>query len=96
MIRAYRLRAHRSVGTRAFYIDVVDDGDDRARSLSPLADAAKKDAVEGGGYVDNRPTNAFERIWLEVDAPGSSLNYHGADAGSGVPRPKREVRDCQW
>lgn len=58
----------------------------------------QKDDDEGGGYVDNRATDEFERICMEVNAPGPSLNSV-ASAQPGRPaggRPNVAVMDCQW
>jgi hypothetical protein len=56
-----------------------------------------KDGDEGGGYVDNLPTDELERICVQVEAPGPSLNHISSDMSSKTVRWKKgEVRDCQW
>ena len=101
MVRTYNVKKHRGAASRCFAVGVV--------SLQHLTDAHSgardeadgrsdvKDEDEGGGYVDNVPRNAFEKICVEVEAPGPSLNHVSSNGCNRDPlRLKTEAHDCQW
>lgn len=96
IIRAYDVSLHRSVTSgRRFRIGVVPSS---SCSVEPVAgtEYVQKDEDEGGGYVDNQAVDELERVCLEVEAPGPSLNR--VETGGVLPgrRVKTEVKDCQW
>lgn len=96
IIRDYDVKMHK--GARQYPLATVSSAGLES-SGSPSQDSAphfQKDEDEGGGYVDNRPIDEFERICVEVEAPGPSLNrVSGSVAGNGK-RARVEVEDCQW
>ena len=92
IIRAYDVSLHRSVSSsRRFRIGAVSSS---SRSAEPAAgtEYVQKDEDEGGGYVDNNAVDELERVCLEVDAPGPSLNRVDQPG----KRVNTEVKDCQW
>lgn len=99
IIRDYDVSKHRSVGTRGCEIGIVPAKHLEADPDKPNDEQRlkHKDDDEGGGYMDNKPLDAFERVCVEVQAPGPSLNSARQDANvSNGKRTKTEVRDCQW
>jgi hypothetical protein len=110
IIRSYDVGKHRSVGAdRQIRIGRLvlpnalnEDADSAPVGSESSRDTSKqrKDDEDGGGFVDNTPRDDFERLCLEIDAPGPSLNKVGASSsdatGPGGKRKKPEVRDCQW
>jgi hypothetical protein len=110
IIRSYDVSKHRSVGAdrqicigRLVLPGAPNKHADRATVDSKPSSAATKkhkDEEDGGGFLDNTPQDDFERLCLEIDAPGPSLNRVGASASEISTQPgkrkKPEVRDCQW
>jgi hypothetical protein len=110
IIRSYDVSKHRSVGAdRKIRIGrLVLPGDSNGDADVTLTESESfttpskdyKDDEDGGGFVDNNPKDCFERLCLEIDAPGPSLNKVGASSSDAptqtVKRKKPEVRDCQW
>ncbi|KAF7195813.1 hypothetical protein HII31_02830 [Pseudocercospora fuligena] len=99
IIRNYDINKHKAVGTRRFKIGLIPSrclSRDEAQGPSDAGNAIQKDDEEGGGNVDNRPTDDFERAVLEIEAPGPSLNSAQSAVGSDGRRMKAEVKDCQW
>jgi len=101
IVRGYDIRKHRSVGTRRLPIALMPDSYLPERDESPNGPSHRrmKDEDEGGGYVDNDPLDDFERVCVEVDAPGPSLKsvQTGSQVGENKGRKKKaEVKDCQW
>lgn len=100
IIRGYDASLHRGLSSsRHFRIGNISPSKYGTFSgPSTRSDDAQKDDDEGGGYVDNYATDELERVCLEVEAPGPSLNrVVASEAGrSSGPRPKMEVKDCQW
>ena len=76
-------------------IDFLEDDKDAAEQRIKT-----KDENEGGGFVDNRPSNAFEQVCIGVEAPGPSLKPISANGDDLYFKPgkrvRSEVRDCQW
>lgn len=91
IIRNYDISKHRSVGTRRFAIGLLPSKYLQSVRI-PASEGLRKDDDEGGGYVDNEPTDDFEKLCVEVETPGPSLN----SAQSNGRRVKSEVKDCQW
>lgn len=98
IVRVYDVSKHRAVGSRRFAIalvpaQVLGQATESEQSKS-TTNHELKDDDEGGGYVDNSPIDAFERVCVEVEAPGPSLNKVAPrEPGKGQ---KREAKDCQW
>nr|POE92401.1 hypothetical protein CFP56_69648 [Quercus suber] len=104
IIRNYDIRKHRSAKDRRLPIarvplHILQKRDGVLTSIDDT-DVCFKDDEEGGGYVSNEPIDAFEKVCVEVPAPGLSLNQ--VSTGMRVAtnewekRVKPEVRDCQW
>lgn len=96
IVRDYDVKMHR--GARQYPIATIPSASLESSGSSSQGSAPhlQKDEDEGGGYVDNRALDEFERICVEVEAPGPSLNrVSGSVAGNGK-RARVEVRDCQW
>jgi len=101
IVRDYNVRQHRGLGSRSFPIALVHERHLRRSGAALIGEGAEdlgrhrypeKDEDEGGGFVDNEPIDAFERVCLEVEAPGPSLNSANIEG----KRKRTEVRDCQW
>lgn len=100
IVRQYDVSKHRSVGSRRYLVALIPAKHLQAsasESLPPAERFKQKDDDEGGGYIDNDAIDDFERICVEVEAPGPSLNRVSQTASS-VPtkKAKAEVKDCQW
>ncbi|SMY24221.1 unnamed protein product [Zymoseptoria tritici ST99CH_1A5] len=91
IIRNYDFSKHRSAHGRKYAIGLMEPAVIHTGSF--LSKLREKDDEDGGGYVDNTPVDDFERVCLEVHAPGPSLR---TVSGNGARRPKMEVKDCQW
>lgn len=92
-IRDYDISKHRSV--RKYAIAIVSSAGlyhSNSYNNEDHGTFMQKDEDEGGGYVDNRPLDDFEKVCVEVEAPGPSLNR----VSDGGKRVKMEVKDCQW
>lgn len=105
IIRGYNVSKHKSVSAERQYLVGALSFPEAQTSVSSDLKSAQvpdgaiyKDEDDGGGYVDNSPRDELERVCVEIEAPGPSLNKVGV-AGGGLPggkRVKMEVKDCQW
>lgn len=100
IIREYDVSQHRSIGSRMFPIGSIPAThmqEDASKAAKDLPPQSKKDDEEGGGFIDNVPRDAFERLCVGVEAPGPSLTKvsNNEIPATGKKSPG-EVRDCQW
>lgn len=101
IVRDYNIKQHRGLNDRKFAIgsvspeylaEVVNGELENVHNHEGL-----KDESEGGGYIDNTPRNDFEKICIEIEAPGPSLRRTDKTESSVRPSvQKSENRDCQW
>lgn len=107
IIRKYDFRMHRGVTfSRRFPVGLVSAEHLRpSDSVKNYHDAAEqrmkiKDEDEGGGFIDNSSTNAFEQACIAVEVPGPSLKSVSESSDDLSITPGRgvrsEVKDCQW
>nr|POE48861.1 hypothetical protein CFP56_38958 [Quercus suber] len=103
IVRDYNVRKHLNVSNRQFPIAKVPlhvlQKCDGISTSGFNEKECYKDEDEGGGYVSNDPIDIFERICVEVHAPGPSLTQVGTGAELASrpgKRAKIHVKDCQW
>ncbi|KAI9665382.1 MAG: hypothetical protein M1831_001820 [Alyxoria varia] len=105
IVRGFDLKKDRTNSDgRRFAIGVVaaanaSDSPQRSESSGTAEKGVEeKDEDEGGGTIDKQAEDEFERVCVEIDAPGPSLrkiSTAGSTQDEGT-QARLEVKDCQW